>query len=574
MIRKLYANQVVRVLSLIWIYACIQGVSYAHAALPGVINQRAARNVRVSLQPNFICAGGENHLEIIPGESATLQLSLDDARIYNGFQTDIALPVGITPVLADGKLDITLPESCNRSHIITTAAISAVNTYRVVVYSLKNEAFADGENLLNFGLVADEDFDGGEITISNTILTLTDDSDRRFETMTIAVTPYIPIQAIAVTPPDATIKVGETLQLTATIIPAYATDKRVTWTSSDEDVATVDANGNVSAYGIGYATITATTTGGNLSACSLIRVVPAPLPDDFRVNPTVSRTRIRDGNDIALYADVPDYGYADGWTCGWTMDNEVVAEMPEFDLALKMEPGDRPSTETRIFTFHAINYSPEGEIWAQIDEDAPEVTIYRAPETPEKLVRKGDGTTRVLIAMLTLDDMELSQRKYRFVFGYDDISGERHVVSASEKRYARYDENIFNDNSLRKWCYAEWIYDDGSYVSSGLRYLDGEKDDDFDASSFADDGRQIMPDKAASPVYIFNEHGQWRIKVDAKEDICIRVSTDTGIIVLNETVSATDMKIIDLDYANLNHGAYIVSVRCGNEVAAYKIYVR
>ncbi|MBO7317572.1 MAG: Ig domain-containing protein, partial [Bacteroidales bacterium] len=54
-----------------------------------------------------------------------------------------------------------------------------------------------------------------------------------------------------------------------------ATNKVVTWTSSDNEVATVDENGNVTAVSIGTATITATTTdGSDLSASCIVTVLP------------------------------------------------------------------------------------------------------------------------------------------------------------------------------------------------------------------------------------------------------------------------------------------------------------
>ena len=54
---------------------------------------------------------------------------------------------------------------------------------------------------------------------------------------------------------------GETLTLTATVAPDDATDKTVTWTSSDPTVANV-ADGVVTAVAAGTATITATATNG------------------------------------------------------------------------------------------------------------------------------------------------------------------------------------------------------------------------------------------------------------------------------------------------------------------------
>ena len=68
--------------------------------------------------------------------------------------------------------------------------------------------------------------------------------------------------------------VGKTLQLMATVMPEDATEKTVTWTSSDDAIATVDATGLVTAIAPGFATITATTTdGSNLSAnCNLTSI--------------------------------------------------------------------------------------------------------------------------------------------------------------------------------------------------------------------------------------------------------------------------------------------------------------
>lgn len=64
---------------------------------------------------------------------------------------------------------------------------------------------------------------------------------------------------------------GGTAQLTATVEPIDATNKKVTWSSSAPGVATVDASGNVTAVAEGTATITATTDdGGKTATCTVI----------------------------------------------------------------------------------------------------------------------------------------------------------------------------------------------------------------------------------------------------------------------------------------------------------------
>lgn len=65
--------------------------------------------------------------------------------------------------------------------------------------------------------------------------------------------------------------IGASVQLTATVLPTDADDKTVTWTSSNENVCTVN-NGQVVATGTGTATVTATTTDGGLTATCAITV--------------------------------------------------------------------------------------------------------------------------------------------------------------------------------------------------------------------------------------------------------------------------------------------------------------
>ncbi len=69
-------------------------------------------------------------------------------------------------------------------------------------------------------------------------------------------------------------KVGETFMLKATVQPEDATNKEVMWKSSDETVAKVDANGEVTALKQGKATITVTTKDGNKTAVCTVKVTP------------------------------------------------------------------------------------------------------------------------------------------------------------------------------------------------------------------------------------------------------------------------------------------------------------
>ncbi len=71
----------------------------------------------------------------------------------------------------------------------------------------------------------------------------------------------VPVDSITLNKTSTSISVGNSEKLTATVTPENAANKRVTWTSSDNSVATVN-NGTVTAVKAGTATITATAEGG------------------------------------------------------------------------------------------------------------------------------------------------------------------------------------------------------------------------------------------------------------------------------------------------------------------------
>lgn len=69
--------------------------------------------------------------------------------------------------------------------------------------------------------------------------------------------------------------VGANETLTATVAPTNATDKTVTYKSSDTSVATVDSTGKVSGVKAGTADITVTTKDGSKTAKCTVTVTAA-----------------------------------------------------------------------------------------------------------------------------------------------------------------------------------------------------------------------------------------------------------------------------------------------------------
>lgn len=93
-------------------------------------------------------------------------------------------------------------------------------------------------------------------------------------------------------------EIGENEKLTAIITPSNATDKNVTWKSSDESIATVDSTGEVTAKKSGVVIITATTSNGKSSTITINVKEPVKLESSYTTNTLVGKTNTEIENTI------------------------------------------------------------------------------------------------------------------------------------------------------------------------------------------------------------------------------------------------------------------------------------
>ena len=156
----------------------------------------------------------------------------------------------------------------------------------------------------------------GTATITATATNGTDDtSDDKTATCTVTVS-YVNVSGVTLSQTAASMTVGNALTLTATVAPSNASNKTVTWTSSNTAVATV-ANGVVTAVAAGTTTITATATNGT----------PDDTSDDFSATCTVTVTDPATKYNLTL-ADGSD---AHG-TVAFTVDGAAATQAKKDDV--------------------------------------------------------------------------------------------------------------------------------------------------------------------------------------------------------------------------------------------------
>ena len=134
----------------------------------------------------------------------------------------------------------------------------------------------------------------------------------------------IPITEISLDKSSATLTEGETTTIVATVLPENTTDsKSVSWSSSNSEVATVDANGTVTAKRAGTAIITATSTNGKTAGCT-VTVSKKEIPI-IEISLDKSSATLTEGETTTIVATVLPENTTDSKSVSWSSSNSEVA---------------------------------------------------------------------------------------------------------------------------------------------------------------------------------------------------------------------------------------------------------
>ena len=140
----------------------------------------------------------------------------------------------------------------------------------------------------------------------------------------------LPIENIMINKSSLSLNSGQSDQLSVSYLPDFAMNRTVTWTSSNNAVVSVDANGKVTANAAGTAVITATTANGKTAQCTVtVTNPPAPAlqPQVVKVNKISIKgisTKIAAGKKVKLAADIAPSNVTNKSVI-WTTSNKKVA---------------------------------------------------------------------------------------------------------------------------------------------------------------------------------------------------------------------------------------------------------
>ena len=362
------------------------------------------------------------------GESGGIVFNGNSGTVYGNVTLQEDLEIGTDETLTIGKdASLTVPENVeltnngkinnsgkltgiiegNQPPKITTTSLSegTVNTAynqplaadnNPTSWSVTNGTLPDGLTLNSDGTITGTPTAAGASTFT---VTATNDSgsDSKEYTLTIAPKQTVSVTGVSLNKTSTELTVGQSETLTATVEPSDATNKNVTWSTSDARIATV-TDGVVTAVSAGTATITVTTEDGGFTANCTVTVRgdvpdrPVNIPDTHEIELIAgeggeAKTNFSNagaGTKITVTA-TPDEGYELAYI---TVDGERIDgttfKMPAHDVTVRVyfTGGALPFADVNsgAWYYDAVSYVCANGLMDGVSasEFAPEANMTRA----------------------------------------------------------------------------------------------------------------------------------------------------------------------------------------------------
>ena len=314
------------------------------------------------------------------GKTSTCQVTVN-TRVYN-----------VERVSLD-KTSITLTEGDSETLTVTVYPDNASN--KNVSWKSSDESIATVNN--------------GKVTalkVGTATITVTTDDGGKTAICQVTVNAKVyNVESVSLDKTSITLKEGDSETLTATVYPANATNKKVSWKSSDESVATV-SNGQVTALKAGTATITVTTEdGGKTATCQV--TVNAKVYNVESVSLDKTSITLTEGDSQTLTATVSPSN-ATNKNISWSSSNTSVATVNNgkvtaikagtATITVTTDDGGKTATcqvtvNARIYNVESVSLDKTSITLTEGDSETLTATVSPSNATNKNVIWKSSNTS-------------------------------------------------------------------------------------------------------------------------------------------------------------------------------------
>ena len=324
--------------------------------------------VSVKVVPVNSVSVNPSKLELVEGSTAFLTVSVlpDDATNKTvSWTTDNAEVVqvaddGTLTAVSQGKATVKVVSedggktaSCEVSVIAKTVPVSSVEvssetlelvtggkaslTAEVLPEDASDKTVSWSSSDENVATVS-EDGTVTALSAGEAVITVTTSDGGKTSSCKVTVSEKrISVEGVSVEPESLSLTVGEKAQVTASVTPEDASDKTVTWSSNDKNIAAVSEDGTVTALSVGKAIVTATTKDGEKTAsCSVTIVAKTISVTGIDVTPGSLTLEIGKTSYLSAVVSPDD---ATNKRVTWTSSNKSVATVSSSGLVTAVSAG-------------------------------------------------------------------------------------------------------------------------------------------------------------------------------------------------------------------------------------------
>lgn len=451
------------------------------------------------------------------GSDGSVSVTTTAKKVEVGKTFDVTIKVTPNGVAA-GAVNFTVALSAGLEYVSHQILVST-SDYRMSNYDVATGVFGcavttNGKsvafNVLKLTLKA-KDTNVGENSISLTNVTISNvagDANLNYATTVAPVTvttsvPVVAVTSVTVSSKTLNLEVGQTGTLTATVKPDNATDKTVTWTSSNDKVATV-VDGTVAAVGEGTATITATAANGKKDTCKVTVKVPAHKLTETKAVPA---TCTEDGTEAYWTCSVCKKMFAD-------KDGKKEIKAPVKVAALGHDIGEKTLETAGVAGSKLALYSATCKT---CDKKVYVANLIMPENTINVIAKQSDNSKKDFSKAVTFG-VKASDSKETLKFTIDPVTDDIVKAAKTEAGY-KVTETIYK-NGAYGWGLADYSETPEAAYAALAEYL--KNGITFTQTISAKENTWAADAKSHTMTFDINTaDGTFTVKVDGKNESTI-----------------------------------------------------